>query len=518
MAIGANVTLRTRVIVVSIITAVALIGIGAVVYVQYSLTSLVAQAVHDDLSPASDAAASLSLAQANASGGLSDYILLDRPASLVAYRASLAQASALLDQVEASLPSALTDLRAKVSAARTAQAAWVATDAEPSITLASSGKQTRATRTTNSPEAWQTYNAMTNASTALNQAVNDERDAAAEALATVNALLGATLIGVGLVILAGLVAFLLGLHRWVLRPLARLRSNLQDATSLAGHETPIAPIGPPELRDVATDAEQLRRSLVDEIDEARAAREGLEQDAPLVAAMEAELTPPTTSTPGLTVHGVSQSAEGVMTGDWWDTVPRPDAGTAIVVADVSGHGPAATVTALRVRAILRAGLAAGLPIAQVIEMCAASCAHDTHFVTAIVVELNPAAGRLTWVNAGHHPAIVVDDQRRAYLCDPTGPLISGLGGAWTEGQGAFGPRDVVVAYTDGLVESRNTEGDELESSAVAQFVRGLDVSVRTDPAELVARLLGVVRHRAADWRKDDVTVVAAAARIADQFP
>ena len=508
MASGTNVTLRTRVVIATIVTAVALVGIGLIVYVQYSLTSVVAQAVHDDLSPASDAAAALMLAQANASGDLSDYVLLDRPASLVAYRASIAQASALLDQIEATLPDTVTDLRTQVNTARAAQNTWVTTDAEPSITLASSGKQGRATRTTNSAESWQAYQGMTNASTALNRAVNDERDTAAEALASVNSLLGATLAIIGILILIGVLVFLLGLHQWVLRPLSRLRSDLQEAASIPGHEAPIAPVGPPELRDVATDAEQLRRNLVQEIDEARAAREGLEQDAPLVAAMEAELTAPAPVTPGLAVYGVCQSAEGVMAGDWWDAVARPGGGTAIVVADVSGHGPAATVTALRVRAILRSALGAGLPLAMAVEMSAASCADDTHFVTAIIVELQPATGRLIWVNAGHHPAIVVDQHRQAYLCDPTGPLISSLGGSWTEGQGAFGPHDVVVAYTDGLVESRNSEGDELESSAVAQLVRALDPSVRTDPTELVARLLADVRHRAADWRKDDVTVVA----------
>jgi serine phosphatase RsbU (regulator of sigma subunit) len=68
---------------------------------------------------------------------------------------------------------------------------------------------------------------------------------------------------------------------------------------------------------------------------------------------------------------------------------------------------------------------------------------------------------------------------------------------------------VVVAFTDGLVESRNFDGDELESAKVSTLIRGLDAHVRADPAELVARLLAQVRHRAADWRRDDVTLVAA---------
>ncbi len=215
---------------------------------------------------------------------------------------------------------------------------------------------------------------------------------------------------------------------------------------------------------------------------------------------------------GLAVAGTSQSAEGVMAGDWWDPVPRPDGTLAVVVADVSGHGPEASVTAVRVRSILRAGLLTGMAPERAVAMAAASCADDAHFVTGIVLVLDPAANTVHWCNAGHHPAIIVTRDKDASLCEPTGPLISSLGGEWTTQSRQFEPGDVVVAFTDGLVESRNADGDELESSKVSQFIRGLDAPVRENPEELIARLLAQVRHRAADWRRDDVTLVAAARR------
>jgi len=264
---------------------------------------------------------------------------------------------------------------------------------------------------------------------------------------------------------------------------------------------------------VAMDAEALRRGLVREIDEARAAREGLMQDAPLVAAMERELAAPAeVLLADLDVFGTSQSAEGVMAGDWWDPIKGPNGTLIVVVADVSGHGPQATVTALRVRSILRSALLAGLGPAQAVQMAADSFTDDPHFVTGIVLVLDPAARHLRWVNAGHHPAIVVAHDKTTTLCEPTGPLISSLGGAWTTREQHFGPGDVVLAFTDGLVESRNTDGDELESAMVSQFIRGLDAPMRENPRELITRLLAQVRHRAADWRRDDVTLAAVAYR------
>jgi serine phosphatase RsbU (regulator of sigma subunit) len=255
----------------------------------------------------------------------------------------------------------------------------------------------------------------------------------------------------------------------------------------------------------------LRRGLVREIDEARAAREGLMQDAPLVAAMERELTAPAEITlADLTVFGTSQSAEGVMAGDWWDPIKGPEGTLIVVVADVSGHGPQATVTALRVRSIMRSALMAGLPPVQAVQMATDSFTDDPHFITGIILVIDAPRRTLTWVNAGHHPAIVVAYDKATTLCEPTGPLISSLGGSWTARELAFGPGDVVLAFTDGLVESRNADGDELESAMVSQFIRSLDAPVRENPQELITRLLAQVRHRAADWRRDDVTLVAVA--------
>jgi sigma-B regulation protein RsbU (phosphoserine phosphatase) len=505
-------TLKARTIIASAVAVIGLVLMGLVLMTQYGLTAAVNIALQDGLSPAVDRSAQLTLEQANASGSLSDYIMLRREASLDDYRQTIGRATTTMDELR-DIVSGNPDLEELLAAARSAQRGWVKTDAEPSITLMEAGKRARAMRETNSDESWAAYTEMTQASAALHSALNDARDEAAAAVATFTRTLGITLIVVGVLVIAGLGLFLAGVQGWVLSPLTRLRDDLQRATGEEGHTTPIRPVGPPEIRAVGIDAELLRRGLVREIDEAQAAKEGLVQDAPLVAAMQAELTArPPAAPEGLVFSGSLQSAEGVVAGDWWDAVVQPDGALALVVADVSGHGPQASVTALRVRSILRAGLLDGLAPDAVVAMAARSCADDTHFVTGIIVVIDRAAGTLTWCNAGHHPAIVVTRDKEASLCEPTGPLISSLGGEWATRTRFFSPGDVIVAFTDGLVESRNADGDELESSKVSQFIRGMDAPVRENPEELISRLLAQVRHRAADWRRDDVTLVAAARR------
>lgn len=502
-------TLRNRTLIASAAALGALVLMGAIVLAQYAATAVTNLALQESISPAVDTAADLSLEQANAAGALSDYLMLQRPASLDEYRQTIGRATTLLEELRTSV-SDDEELTALVARSLATQRAWTKTDAEPSISLMEAGRKVRAMRETNSPEAWATYEAMTTSSNDLHDALNRTRSEAADALAGFTRTLGITLFVVGLLILLGLLLFFLGLQMWVLAPLTALRDDLTRAARDPAHTAPIRPSGPPEIRAVGLDAESLRRGLVNEIDNAEAAREGLMQDAPLVAAMQSELAlADAPVVPGFQLAGYAHSAEGVVAGDWWDAIDRPDGSLALVVADVSGHGPEAGITALRVRAVLRSALRAGRDLNEAVALASDAVADDSHFVTAIVLQLNRATGTLSWCNAGHHPAITVTRDKDAALCEPTGPLISSLGGEWTVRTRFFSLGDVVVAFTDGLVESRNADGDELEATAVGQFIRGMDGPVRENPAELITRLLAQVRHRAADWRRDDVTVIAA---------
>ena len=196
-----------------------------------------------------------------------------------------------------------------------------------------------------------------------------------------------------------------------------------------------------------------------------------------------------------------------MSGDWWDVIDRPDGGFVLVIADASGHGPEASVAAVRVRTVLRSALAEGLPLDRVAAMGARACERDDHFVTGLLLEFSPDR-EIHWVNAGHHPAVIVTPDKQASSLAATGPLLSSLGGDWTVEHRQLAAGDLVLVHTDGLVESRATDGTEWGMSDLQTFLRGLDGYVREDPQEVMRRVVAFARNRAADWRRDDVTVVA----------
>jgi hypothetical protein len=344
---------------------------------------------------------------------------------------------------------------------------------------------------------------------AVQNATVDQRDAAIEGLAGVARRMAVALTVAGIAALALVGSAFVLLRRWVLAPLDDLRRQLRSVARLGHTDVVIVPTGPPELRAVGTDAESMRRALVAEADAARAADEGLEQEGPVVAAIRADLA--TVDDPiavGLEVHGRVEAAHGVLAGDWWGVLPLEDGRTALLLVDVAGHGELAGLVLQRLRSVMTVALRSGFDPGTAMTRGAVSFtdAADGRFATALVAVVDPGSGTLSWANAGHPAGWLLpagECDRRAPLA-PTGPLLSSLGGSWTTETAAFTTGDVLLVWSDGLVEARDA-AREMSDEDLAQIVSG--ISTR-EPRELVARVLADVRAQSPDWRRDDVTLVA----------
>ena len=316
-----------------------------------------------------------------------------------------------------------------------------------------------------------------------------------------------------LLLIVGIMTF--GLNRDVLAPLRRLRRELAVVTG-GRLQQPISTWGPQEIAEVGSDAEAMRRSLVIEIDRARAFQDGLAQDRPLVAAINAELATPTDSAaPGYVVRGTRHAAEGVISGDWWDAVTLSGGRTAVLVADATGHGPVAGISALRVKTASRMLLADGVgPAAVMAQLDRVFQDSDGRFVTLFIAVLDPAAGTLTWANAGHEPALLRKRDGTYAELGTTGPLLSRLSGGWQEHTVDFGPGDVLIALSDGLVDLRDPVGAPLTTAGVRDFVDAA-VALHGARADAVApHVEAAARERTTSWDTDDVTLVVVSVPLA----
>lgn len=303
------------------------------------------------------------------------------------------------------------------------------------------------------------------------------------------------------------------LDRWVLNPLDEMRTELRMVASGTIHQV-IEVANPPEIRLAAADAESMRRNLVEQIDQARAAWQGLEQDAPLVTSMRKALsaTGGTLLMANLDLYGQTQAAEGVIAGDWWDAIRTPT-GIAVALVDVTGHGPEAGIVGLQIKAVMTAALAAGFAPSAVMERVSAGLSDvDALLATAVVVDIpDDLSTPVRWVNAGHPAGYWLTAEREIQVLNPTGPMLGGFGGTWTSAELQFKSGQRLVLASDGLLETQDETGKEFGSIGVLDSLTTSAGSVTSQ--ELAAYILSNARQESVTWNRDDVSLVVITRRL-----
>jgi serine phosphatase RsbU (regulator of sigma subunit) len=192
-------------------------------------------------------------------------------------------------------------------------------------------------------------------------------------------------------------------------------------------------------------------------------------------------------------------------GDWYDAIPVGDQQLVLVVGDVMGRGVRAATTMTRLRAAVRAYIADDpSPGSVVARMDRLMRQEDVdEFVTLFYGVLDSRTGVLRYLNAGHLPPLMVsaDGQARSVENEPAVPL--GLAVArGDENVTAFGPDDMLLIYTDGLVEHPGADLDE----GIRQLAEVAQPQIGETLADLTRRVVDGMRTGGVE---DDITLLAA---------
>ncbi len=181
-------------------------------------------------------------------------------------------------------------------------------------------------------------------------------------------------------------------------------------------------------------------------------------------------------------------------GDFYDAFTLPHGYLVVVIADVVGKGITAALFMAIIRSLFRAlfqqnyfgagampetaggRLTAPFPFVDREALVKAVRLTNAYllsnhgeayaFATLFAGVLDPDSGRLVYVNAGHNPPLVVgadEDGRRVVrrALDPTGPAIGLLPHLTFElGEALLRPGDLLFAFTDGVIEARDAQGEE----------------------------------------------------------
>ena len=242
-------------------------------------------------------------------------------------------------------------------------------------------------------------------------------------------------------------------------------------------------------------------------------QEKLRRDLALAAEVQRRLLPPQAPGNGPVALAAFTLPARTVGGDYYDFLDLGSERIGIAVADVSGKGIASALLMSVVQASLRVISAErDISLAQLAEKMNRFLYRSSgasKYATFFYAQIEECGRRLRFVNAGHNPP---------YLARTTdaGVKITELGAGgpplglfpevrYEEADLELLPGDLMVAFTDGVSEALNAEGEEFGEERLKELLRGSD---GRGAEEISVTISGQVR----DWmgaaeQHDDVTIV-----------
>ncbi|MBZ5536063.1 MAG: SpoIIE family protein phosphatase [Acidobacteriia bacterium] len=227
----------------------------------------------------------------------------------------------------------------------------------------------------------------------------------------------------------------------------------------------------------------------------------------------------------------------IVSGDYYDYILIPPASVGLALGDVSGKGVSAALLMASLQAALRShssilgnrslalASSGAVPSSKDVAMplVSDSVADIVSSLSQQLYQNSPSEKyvtffygiydewrrQLTYTNAGHLPPLVFSREGVRRL--ETGGTVLGLinESKYQQGEVKFSPKDVFIAYTDGISEAENSFEEQFGESRLIQVV---EKSIEKPPDEILDGILEAVR----DWvgsgePQDDMTLIVAKA-------
>lgn len=249
----------------------------------------------------------------------------------------------------------------------------------------------------------------------------------------------------------------------------------------------------------------------------------LQSELDIAREVQRQLFPQTVpKVPGLDLYGVCKAARSV-SGDYYDFLKLDENRVGLVLGDVSGKGISAALLMAAIQSALRAQFYDGAGGSQSPTFEQFSTAHVVDrlnrqiyantplekYVTFFFAVYDARTRVLSYTNAGHLAPILFRDGKIERL--RIGGTVVGLfpSPTYEVGEVRLEPKDVLLAYTDGITEPENTYGEEFGESRLLDVARAM---MNSSPEVLVTEI-----YRSVDeWTgspelQDDMTLLLARA-------
>jgi sigma-B regulation protein RsbU (phosphoserine phosphatase) len=242
----------------------------------------------------------------------------------------------------------------------------------------------------------------------------------------------------------------------------------------------------------------------------------LEMQMEIARQVQSELLPPETQDcEPVSVATLYRPAEQV-SGDFYDVFRAGDGRIAIVMGDVSGKGvPAALVMGVIHGAVRSSAwsesISAHVRESSRLNLLLCEKAALSRYASMFWCYYEPRTRRLSYVNAGHYPPLLVGDRGHGVemiRLDTGGPVLGLLPEArYEQAQCDVRPGDLIVLYSDGLIEAVNAAGEEYGESRLHRSLTTIQAGNPHDIRAAILSSAGAFLGPAPP--RDDLTLVVA---------
>jgi len=176
-----------------------------------------------------------------------------------------------------------------------------------------------------------------------------------------------------------------------------------------------------------------------------------------------------------------------LSGDYYDFIPLGENTYGLVIADVADKGMPSALFMVNTRSAVRTAVdqisSTAAAISSANRLVSREAA-DGLFVTLFYGQLNSQTGSLTYVNAGHNPALHYHaDSGTLTELSRTGMALGIVeDNDYTQKEILIQPGDALILYTDGVTEAINSANEEFGMGRLHNVI----LDHRSAPAEALA--------------------------------
>ena len=197
-------------------------------------------------------------------------------------------------------------------------------------------------------------------------------------------------------------------------------------------------------------------------------------------------------------------------GDCYSFIPLKDEQLALAVGDASGKGLAAALMIANVQSSLRtAAVFTGDNLGALLKVVnhqAYASSSENRYATLFYGVFDGSTRILRYVNAGHNPPVVIRRDGSMHCLETSGPPAGLFADSeYGEGSVKLEAGDLVIAFTDGLIEAANQDGEEWGVQGLLKAAaRGTQCS--QDARNLVNLIFNSMDDFSNEHQTDDATL------------